>query len=310
MRLHQISNEEAQVDEVFWGSKEHRTWEESEDDSDVSYDLDEEDEEESESEDSELDEDIDEEDEDEESEPETDKAPRKSFRAYKDPRLAVAAPKKREIPPKPKTPKTPVSSYELPETRHTTRARTVDVTSKASAEQPNSRIRAKQPVRPHLTQEQLMAEAAITEEWNKADLEAYVRYTELTDKEKAELEKGKQKQSILTRSDYRLVSRSFISDRCSSSEIRIHSPIRSGLTAKDSQHSVAPKRPSSMLLKMVSLPSQPRRWGSRYLHPQTMEGFNTALEFSEIEKRIENQEKRRVQKLVNDLRSLLVNKPS
>ena len=150
-----------------------------------------------------------------------------------------------------------------------------------------------------------MAEAAITEEWNKADLEAYVRYTELSDKEKAELEKGKQGLSSLNRSEYRLISRSYISDGSSSSEIRIHSPTR--LTgSKDTKQTVVPRRSTESLLAMKPQPAQPRRWESRYCHPRSMEGYNTPFEFSEIEKRIDNQEKRRVQKLINDLSSMLV----
>jgi len=148
-----------------------------------------------------------------------------------------------------------------------------------------------------------MAEAAITEQWNKADLEAYVRYTELTDKEKAELEKGKQGLTALSRSEYRIVSRSFVESGFTTSEIRIHSPIRS--STKD-KNNVVPFKSSSTLLGLHASKSAPVRSGSSYRHPRSLEGFNTVDEFSAIEKRLENQERRRVQKLVNDLSSLLI----
>ena len=53
-----------------------------------------------------------------------------------------------------------------------------------------------------------------------------------------------------------------------------------------------------------SLP--PSRVSFRYRHPRSFEGFNTSNEFLEIEQRIRSQEKRQVQKLVNNLSSLLV----
>ncbi len=149
-----------------------------------------------------------------------------------------------------------------------------------------------------------MAEAAITEEWNKADLEAYVRYTELSDKEKAELEKGKQSNiSTSFKSDYRIISLSSQSALGVTSEIRIHSPIRD---MQDKQHKHL-KVPTSKLLGL-STPGNPIHdvsRGSRYRHPVSLEGFNSIEEFANIDSRIHKQEEKRVRKLVNDLRSLL-----
>lgn len=292
------------MDNVFWGSDKHRTWEESSSDSEVSYDLDNNDED-SDSDDSELDEDE-EEDDEEGTESEDEKTTKRRMTGYSDPRLKRSAPVAKAVTNRVARVQKPSLPYEVPETRHTTRERTreVNVRSTSHPNTPLSRTTKLSPRRPTLTQEQLMAEAAITEEWNKADLEAYVRYTELSDKEKAELEKGKQSNlSTSIKSDYRIISRSSQSALGVTSEIRIHSPIRD---MKDKQHKHS-KVPTSKLLG-VSTPGNHIDNGSRglrYRHPVSLEGFNSNEEFANIDSRIRKQEEKRVRKLVNDLTALL-----
>jgi|LauGreDrversion4_2_1035121.scaffolds.fasta_scaffold202887_2 hypothetical protein len=300
-RMQDLSREDAEIDNVFWGSDKHRTWEESSSDSEVSYDI-EDDEENSDSDDSELDED--EEDEEDEEEPESEDEVRisRKSKGYSDPRLKSSLPKKRENIQAPRVPKPPLDSYDVPETRHTTRERTQEVNLRSIPSTPQAALRTRALRRePQLTQEQLMAEAAITEEWNKADLEAYVRYTELSDKDKAELEKGKQGFGVSSRSEYRIISRSFSSALGSTSEIRIHSPTRE-------KQSKVPRSADTARLMGIAYPQQScrsSRGSSRYRHPVSLEGFSCLDEFARIEDRLQNEEVKRVRRLLNDLSALL-----
>jgi len=160
-----------------------------------------------------------------------------------------------------------------------------------------------------LTQEQLMAEAAITEEWNKADYEAYIRYTELTDKEKASfLSVGKNRRTKASRFSHTLISRSFIDQQSqtSKSEILIHPPPITDEEIKKEKLSVPRKRTTAELLGIDAPPSHPIRTGYLYRHPTSLEGFNTSVEFSAINDREDAKEKGEISKIIHNLNSLLV----
>jgi len=292
------SGKEEKIDQTFWGSEEHRTWEESESDSDVSYDLDEEDEEEEELEsEMEGDEDEDEEREEEEEEDEQEnRRKRPRFQAYKPPPDKDIVRKKTVVVRKSKpavseTPKSVADSVSAPierrQTRESTQARTQEVMEKPAAtgapkRKPSTPSRS-QSLKP--TQEQLMEEAKIVEEWNKADYDAYIRFTELSEKERQAFLQKKKPKGL--KNAYTIVSRSFIKDGEVASEIRVIEPVK--------QEPVGPKKKKKpgefdshfrsiydILGIQADIPMQPDK-SYKYRFPYgSMPGYNTLEEFRAI----------------------------
>ena len=201
----------------------------------------------------------------------------------------------------------PRTEPQLSETRHSARIRTGGAHTPIEAKStPVTTPRSKPAVRRTLTQAELMAEAAITEEWNKADLEAYVRYTQLSDKEKAELEKKRTthgvSQSSAAAGEYRIISRSFGGTK---SEIRIESPIRTKNVLSRDVKSTTTMEILGQTPSSLSTTTKNAMNVSKYRHPTTLETFNTCEEFSKIESKIRTTEKRKIEKLILNLSSLL-----
>jgi hypothetical protein len=280
--------------------------------------LDQEDESDSDSElEDEEDEGESEESEEEESDDERAKQKKRSaIKAYKDPRAGPsAAPKRRTtiIRKKPtvRTPGTPESSQsttiERRETRDSTKARTLEVTSRSTELFSKSTIHRASPMHKKLTQEELLAEAAITEEWNRADYEAYIRYTELSDKEKAQfLSKGKRTRA--SRFSHTIVSRSFVDaeSKTVSSEIIIHPPPITDEEIKREKLTVPPPKSTLELLGITKNPEIFHKTGYSYRHPVTYEGYNTREEYEGICRRQFEVEKAELNRVIENLKSLLV----
>ena len=308
-----ITGKEAELDSAFWGAEQHRTWEESESDSDVSFDIDE-DEGESES-DSELDEDEESEEESDEDESETDEVKKRkkaSFRAYKPIAGGEAAPNRKTIvrrKPKavPSSPKSVAdSTFSRRETRDTTRARTQEV-----------KERAEMPVRlrkyahsgfeaASLSQEQLLEDARIVEEWNRADLDAYIKYTEMSEKERGLLLTRRRGRS--NKDEYRIVARSFIEKGKVKSELKLipPKPPADDGSKKKPQTTVVVKTTSQVLgIREPEVP--PDRSMNTYRYPYgSMEGFNTREEYMQIREADLGPQRQQVESVIANLHSLLV----
>ena len=300
------------MDQAFWGSDQHRTWEESESDSDVSYDL-EESEEESDS-DSELDgEEEEEESEEEESEDEEDKRrKRPRFQAYKVPDTKHGAPKRKTIVRRKAKPSadTPVSVAESEvtrrETRDTTRARTLEVHSRSTPVTARKKASSPSGGQRKLTQEQLLEEARIVEEWNKADYDAYLRFTELSEKERNALMQKRRQRG--PKNVYTIVTRSFIRNGASAEEIRIVPPVVEEQVAK--KKDAKPPLPIKTVAEVLGLDQSIPEYADRsfkYRYPYGyMREFNTIAEFNIIHEEEQNVEREEAEKLLAHLHSLLV----
>jgi hypothetical protein len=320
-RSTRLSGNEEEIDRAFWGSEQHRTWEESESDSDVSYDMDEEDDEEEELEsemDQEESEDESEDEPEEEDEGENDSRQKKRmrFNAYRAPTPAGATGRKTVVTRREKVTPTPRSTSEpkdLPserrETRESTKARTQEVQSR-----PKSQVTKKKgPTTPtgtslKPTQEQLMEEAKVVEEWNKADYDAYIRFTELSEKERAAfLQKRKPRGS---KTAYSIVSRSFIESGTVRNEIRIIPPVTDA--------SLVPRKKEKALRLETSLRSASDVLGInsevppipskqfRYRYPYgSMQPFNTVEEFQSIHQSAVHKDEKDGSDFISFLHSLL-----
>jgi hypothetical protein len=294
-RMKPITDKDAEVDTVFWGSDKHRTWEESESDSDVSYDLDEDDED-SDEEDSMDDDAVSADAESDTSVDEDERLKkRKNSGGYKDPR--TAAPKRvirRSIvkTPKPAPLETPIS--ERRQTRDTTRAITLQVTQRSETKRESPKETKISPKRAHVwTQEDLLEEARQTEEWNIADYEAYIRYTELSEKERMQfLQKRKPKEQV---GSYKIISRSVCRDGKADSEVLIFPPAESSTRNFDISAVLFPY--------LDGPPKEPPKF--RYRHPVSMEGYNTISEYREIEVRLDQEDRMRIQRVISQLESRL-----
>ncbi len=290
-----ITDKDAEADTVFWGSDQHRTWEESESDSEVSYDLDESDSSES---DSEMDEDDSGDagsDESEEEEDQDTKKPKRVFRGgYKDPRGAGAPKRKTTRPPVQrvirKDTETPPSTVERRQTRDTTRAITQQVTDREFSKKPSLKEKSRFKPEKHVwTQDELMEEARLTEEWNTADYEAYIRYTELSERERMQfLQKRKPKEQV---GSYKVVHRSYLVNNEPKSEILIFPPIE------------GVERPlNDVLLGIVDGQKDEGKYKRfRYRHPRTGEGFNTAAEFRAIQEDWDLEERRKAEAVLEGM---------
>jgi len=192
------------------------------------------------------------------------------------------------------------------ETRDTTRARTLEVQERAIPSS-SKKSPASTPTRdkPRLSQEQLLEEARIVEEWNKADLEAYIRYTELSEKERnAMLQKRRRGGS---RNEYTFCSRSYIEDGQVKSEIKIVPPPPSSEeTSKKKPGVFIPRRFTNDLLGIQAKPEVPDRSMCNYRYPYGGEDvFNTAEEYEAIRRGYVDWEVNEVQKVMRHLNSLL-----
>ena len=313
-RTKPVSGQEAEVDQTFWGSQQHRTWEESESDSEVSYKLDEDDESESDDEiddNDELDEEESE-DEDEDEDEETVRKRKRSIKAYKDPRTSAAAPKRKTIiRRKPKVPDTPDSTkvdsehasaaITRRETRDTTKARTLEVINRAEKSTRKHSPKQRALGQEKLTQEELLEEARITEEWNIADYEAYVRYTELSEKEQTAF-LSKRKSSKQSQNSYTLVSRSFVRNNEVISEIVIHPP---PIMFEGTKKEKPPVKSVQQLLRIDQEVLVSADKSHKYRHPYTWEGFNSVSEFAEIEEKFKEKERAQVERVIENLKSLM-----
>lgn len=297
-RLKPITDKDAEVDTVFWGSDQHRTWEESESDSEVSYNLDDAD-----SSDSSSDMDDDESgagsdsDESESGDEDDGRKPKKVFRGgYKDPRSKPAAPKRKLAPvqraiKKEIVPETPSSAGERRQTRDTTRAMTEEITQRESTKKPLVSKEKPKTEKHVLTQEELLEEARLTEEWNTADYEAYIRYTELSERERMQfLQKRKPKEQV---NCYKVVHRSFMEGGELKSEIKVFPPMAGTL------------RPLNDVLLGIGENefANATRSPFRYRHPRTGEGYNTCGEFRQIQERLLREERMQAERVLEILES-------
>ena len=156
-----------------------------------------------------------------------------------------------------------------------------------------------------------MEEAKIVEEWNKADYDAYLRYTELSEKERIALIQKRRTKG--PKNVYTIVSRSFIEKDQVCSEIKIVAPV-----IDESSHPKKRDKPSltsQCLLRSASdvLGIQPRIARSaspkklyKYRYPYgMMQGFNTVEEYAHIRDRELAAEQKEATKLIAQLDSLL-----
>jgi hypothetical protein len=182
-RLGQITSQEAEKDKSFWGSEKHRTWEESESDSEVEYTLDASNESDlsiSDSEDGDLEHGEEEEEEDDEDIGQRKKRP---VKGYVDRRDAVPESKKRSSHKKPVVsegvPASVAHPAERRETRDTTRRLTIEMEERAATATsvPRRVTPSATRVKRKFTQEEMLEEAKTTEYWNTADLNEYMRIT-------------------------------------------------------------------------------------------------------------------------------------
>ena len=307
-----LTGEEENVDRAFWGSEQHRTWEESESDSDISYDLDEDEEEESES-DSELDEEEKEESsEDDESEDEDTRKKQKKgrFQAYKPVSVSEAgAPKKKTIVRRKPKPVVLAEESIAPdlrrETRDSTRARTMEVQDRPT---PVSTRRIRRPTdgRKIYTQEQLMEEARIVEEWNKADLDAYIKYTEMSEKEKNAMMQKRRRGT--SQNEFTIFSRSYIDSRGEvSSELRLVPPPQEE-SLKKKIVSPLPLKSTQQLLGIAEPEEPAMRSGFAYRYPYGgLEGFNTVEQYEAIRADYVDYEIREIKNVISKIHSLQEN---
>ena len=256
-----------------------------------------------------------EEDEDEEDDEEEQRRKRPRFQAYKPPTGKDEPTKKKiVVVRKQKAPVTPISitESERRETRDSTRARTLEVMSKPV---PDTSKKSKTTTTtprgtPHQrTQEELMEEAKIVEEWNKADYDAYIRFTELSEKERtAFLQKRRPKGP---KNAYSIVSRSFIKDGEVCSEIKVVPPVVDELpvTAKKKDTKTPPvyNKSVSDVLGIVSDIPSPADRTFKYRYPYgSMECFNTVEECQRIRERESAHDAQEALAFISYLESLLI----
>lgn len=307
MRAKLLTGEEEQKDRTFWGSEEHNTWEESESDSDISYDLDELEEE------SESDSELDEEDESEEEEPEDDEERRRKrprFQAYKVPEKGT--PKRRTVvrrnsssTPKPEEGIKDEVTTDTRERRETTKARSLEVTERKMSSSFGLRKKRSQTQYVALTQEQLMEEAKMVEEWNKADYDAYLRYTEMSEKERNALIQKRRNNG--SKNLYRIVSRSYIEDGQEKSELKLVPPLEEdSLKIKEKMSKGILYKSAKEVLRMDASKPLPANKSFKYRYPYgDMEGYNTIAEYEDIIERERGKEVLESEKLVQELYSFL-----
>ena len=305
-----LTGDEEEIDRSFWGSEKHKTWEESESDSDISYDL-EESEDESDS-DSELDqvEGDDESGTEESVDEEENRRKRPRFHAYKVPPQNEGIKRKTVIRRKSVTQEpveTPSDNFEKRETRETTKARTLEVTERKSVDvSGKKRKHASRGSSVTLTQEEQMEEARIVEEWNKADYDAYLRYTEMSEKERNALMQ-KRRNNTGSKNLYKIITRSYIKDGEVQSELKIVPPLIEESTKEKGKRSVIGLKSVSDVLRINRTKPEPvgRLFRYRYPHGDMLE-YNTVEEFKEIRKNELEREKSEAEAVVKELRLLLV----
>ena len=212
----------------------------------------------------------------------------------------MAVPERKTIVRKPRTPKPEVDRADRPGTRDTTRARTEEVTSKAETIEGKKRRRMTQKEQVKLTQEQLLEEARVTEEWNRADYDAYMRYTELSEKEKAALVgRRRQKRNL----GYSTVFRTYIENGEVQSEIRLVPPA----TDLDRKRQQPLDRSTRDLLGLEEEPpTRPPPAAGKYRYPyDPRQVFNTIAEFEEIHWQLRAKEKETIQAIIGEIDSFL-----
>ncbi len=156
-----------------------------------------------------------------------------------------------------------------------------------------------------------MEEAKIVEEWNKADYDAYLRYTELSEKERNALIQKRRTKG--PKNMYTIVSRSFIANDHVCSEIKIVPPVTEEPSQTKKREKIASANQAQLrsvsevlgINQRVPRPSSPKKM-YKYRFPYgSMQGFNTMEEFAKIRDRERAAEIKQATKLIAQLDSLL-----
>lgn len=225
--------------------------------------------------------DLDEEESEESSEEEVEvevSMKKRNFKAYVDPREKSEVKKVRKTIVRKKSLNVETKEVERVGTRDTTRARTEEVSVRADKTANTPKTPRKEQVYVPLTHAELMDEARITEEWNTADLQAYIKYTELSDKERAA-------NFAFSKKVPKYVYRSFKDENNEErSEIRMTIPLTISST--------------SMVV--------PKKTNAKYRYPYMEDRyFNTCEEFSRIHEEYLELEKAEIKSIIADLTNRL-----
>ena len=191
------------------------------------------------------------------------------FKAYVDPRELKTV-KKTIVRKKVASSSKVFTPTDRPGTRDTTRARTEEVIEKVEKNVSSKRLKSPRDPLVLLTQEELMEEARLTEEWNTADYDAYISYMELNEKIDTSRRRGKKNSNVV-------ISRSFIENGYVKSELIV---------------------PAYFELVHATLPNQ----SAKYRYPKDpSQVFNTVEEFSKIHENFIQNEVKNIQEILKDI---------
>ena len=236
---------------------------------------------------------------------------RPRFQAYKVPDTKQAAPKRKTIvrrKPKPvaETPQSVAGSETLRrETRDTTRARTLEVHSRPVLASAKKKATSPTSAQPKYTQEQLLEEARVVEEWNKADYDAYLRFTELSEKERTAFMQKRRHRG--PKNVYTVVTRSFVHDGQVTEELKIIPPVvEESVTKKKDTKPPLPVKSVAEVLQLDQSRPEPadKRHKYRYPYGETPL-FNTIEEFQSIHHSEREKEREVAENLLQYLHSLV-----